>query len=386
MPNLSIRILALLVAGLRLAAQPLIVAGPSDVGFSGTADSFVFSTSLASTGSVIQFTISGSVAGSAANLPIALTQISATVAGKSVPDFLVVSPPTATTPATLHVGLNPNIVRTMSPGRYDLDVTFSVVGTSPASSTGLHVGLFLSAPAPPTVGSVVSTASYQPNISPGEMVSIFGARLGQSNTSGQYSDSGFFPTTLGGTTVTFNGISAPLLYVDTGQINAVVPYGVAGQKTVDVVVTHYSQPSVALTVPVVDTSPAIFTATQNGTGQGAILNFQAYPAYTYNSIDNPAAKGSLIELFATGIGVWNPSVPDGSISLTANNFTNQPVSLMIGGQPARILYAGAAGYQVFSLLQITAYVPDGISSGTQPVVLKIGQSDNSHQAVTMAVQ
>lgn len=377
-------IAAVLVLGAaRAASQPLLVVGPSDIGFSATADS-------SPSTSIVQIVITaGDLAtGKNLNLPVAFNGVTPSRVGATVPDFLVVSPSTGTTPLTAYVGLNPNIVRSMAPGRYDLTAGFSIVGVSPVSSAGFHVGLLISAAAPPAITSVVSTASYQPMISPGEMVSIFGARIAQSNTTGQYSDAGLFPTTLGGTTVTFGGIAAPLLYVDSGQINTVVPYGVSGQKAVDVVVTHYSQPSPAFTVPLFDTSPAIFTATQNGTGQGAILNVPVslLSPYTYNSIDNPAPQGSLVEMFATGVGVWNPVAVDGSISLNPTNFSAQPLTLTIGGKPATILYAGTAGYQIFGLLQVTAYVPNGIGTGLQPLVLKIGQNDNSLQAVTIAVK
>lgn len=63
-----------------------------------------------------------------------------------------------------------------------------------------------------------------------------------------------------------------------------------------------------------------------------------------------------------------------------------PVSLTIGGQPAKIQYAGAAPYLVSGMLQINAVVPDGIGSGLVPVVLTIGQNSNAQQNVTVAVQ
>ena len=174
-----------------------------------------------------------------------------------------------------------------------------------------------------------------------------------------------------------------------------VPYGLAGQKTAQVIVTRVagsiSQSSAAFTVPITDTSPAIFTATQNGRGQGTFLQ---YPDSSYNSPDNPAPPGSVVTLFATGAGVWNPSVPDGAISLAPLNvlpprlpwFSAQPVSLTIGGQSARIIYAGGVLYQVWGLLQINAVVPDGVGSGPQPVVLSIGQNNNSEQKVTIAIK
>jgi uncharacterized protein (TIGR03437 family) len=63
-----------------------------------------------------------------------------------------------------------------------------------------------------------------------------------------------------------------------------------------------------------------------------------------------------------------------------------PVSLTIGGLPARFLYIGPAPYRVFGMLQMNAVVPDGIESGPQPVVLTIGGNNNAQQQITVAVQ
>jgi uncharacterized protein (TIGR03437 family) len=86
------------------------------------------------------------------------------------------------------------------------------------------------------------------------------------------------------------------------------------------------------------------------------------------------------------MGVWNPAVPDGTINLVATKFSAQPLSLTIGGKPATIYYAGSAPYEVWGTLQVNALVPTGIGSGPQPVVLTVGQSDNTTQGVTVAVQ
>ncbi|HYL76379.1 MAG TPA: hypothetical protein VEU96_19360 [Bryobacteraceae bacterium] len=300
------------------------------------------------------------------------------------PAFVVVVPSSGVTPASALVALSPHVVPYLPPGVYTLTLLFSTPGETP--SGGITLTLKLSAPPSPVVTSVVNAASLLPSVSPGDLVSIFGKNVGTPPISAQYDFTGLYPTTLGNTTVTFGGIMVPLLYVSTSQINAVVPYGVAGQQSVDVVVTHDFQKAPPFKVAIVDTSPAIFTTTQTGMGQGAILNAAGTP----NSMDNPATKGSAASIFATGAGVLNRTVQDGSIILDVLEppffIPAAPVSLTIGGQPAKILYAGAAPYLVAGMLQVNAVVPDGIGSGAQPVVLKIGQNDNSQQQVTVAVQ
>jgi len=301
-----------------------------------------------------------------------------------------VSPASGVAPAVVTVGLNPNVVAYLRSGGYLFKLQFAAPGQSCPPCPGPWVILRLRAQPPPSITAVVNAASLQAFLSPGAIISIFGTNLGTPPVSAQFDFAALYPTRLGNTTVTFGGIAAPLLYVSTGQINAVVPYGVAGQGTVDVVVEHNLQRSAAFSVPILDTAPAIFTAAQSGRGQGAILN----NGVTINSVDNPAPKGSVVVMFGTGAGRWNPrrdnpEYPDGSLFLgpvLPAVMPAAPLSLTIGGQAARIQYSGPVVYQVNSLMQVNAVVPEGIDSGPQPVVLTIGQNSNAEQRVTVAVQ
>ena len=250
-------------------------------------------------------------------------------------------------------------------------------------------------PPPPAVTAVVSVATLQPDISPGELVSIMGTNLSTPPITSQYDGSGLYPTLLGNTKVTFNGTPAPLLYVSTGQVDAVVPYGVAGANSLNVIVTHYGVASPAFSIPLVDTSPGICIASQSCSKEGGILNAasRSLNMVTPNNAEIPAPKGSAITIFATGAGLWKRSVPDGSVVLNAfppsvpfSLAPAAPVSLTIGGLPATILYAGSAPFKVSGVLQVNAVVPDGVDSGPQPVVLTIGERNNSQQQLTVAVQ
>ncbi len=191
------------------------------------------------------------------------------------------------------------------------------------------------------------------------------------------------------TTVTFGGVPAPLLYISPTQINAVVPYLVTSYP---VVVTHNGKSSAEFPVPYAQTAPAIFTVAPNGRGPGAIQNIDPQTgAVTLNSADNPAPRGSTIVLYGTGAGsLWTQIPPDGTIVtdvLTPPYYRIVNLdSFTIGGQPAKVLYAGAAPGQVSGVFQINAVIPDGAGSGPQPVVVTIGGSDNSQQGVTVAVQ
>jgi uncharacterized protein (TIGR03437 family) len=382
-----VTVCGLLAAVHTAAAQCALITSPARIDFEAAADSFVLNfrdTSqiprligiTAADGGKVPFDFAGAFTGDG-------------------PSFVVLSPSSGVTPAALWVSLNPNVVPYLPSRTYALNLQFATQGQSALPCTQITITLRLARGPTPTVTSVVNDATQQPGISPGAIVSVLGTGLGTPPLSARYDSAGLYPTTLGNTTVTFNGTASPLLYVSKDRINALVPYAVAGKQSADIIVTHNLAASPVFSVPIVDTSPGIFSADGSGSGPGAILNSDS----TVNSADNPAPKGTAIAMFATGGGIWNKNPQDVSIvignliqdesastpSLTSLRLV-EPVSLTIGGQPAKVLYAGAAPFDVSGKLQVNAVVPDGIDSGPQPIVLTIGKNSNKQQQVTVAVQ
>jgi uncharacterized protein (TIGR03437 family) len=262
-----------------------------------------------------------------------------------------------------------------------------------ASGTGaiqtVSVTLVVSPAGTPVLLSITSAASLQPGaVSPGDIVSIFGNNIGPATpatgTVFTVTASGTVPTTLAGVTVTFNGVPAPLLFVAGGQINAIVPYEVAGQTSVPVVVNNGTASSATFTVSVTAVVPAIFSLAENGSGQGAILNSNG----TVNGPSNAAAPDSIISIYATGEGQL---VPAGTTGCITGGTLPLPkpvaaVSVTIGGLPATsIAYAGEAPGLVCGVIQVNATIPPGVGAGPQPVVLTIGSASNTGQAITVAV-
>jgi uncharacterized protein (TIGR03437 family) len=156
------------------------------------------------------------------------------------------------------------------------------------------------------------------------------------------------------------------LYASAGQINAIVPFAVAGQATTAVQVSAPGGSDFTLTLPVGLAAPAVFVTSPSG--QGAILNGDL----SVNSAANPAARGSYISIYATGTGVLSTAVADGSIIQAANLPSSAaPVSVSIGGLPATVSYQGAAPGLVAGVMQINVQVPANVSPGTA-VPLTIG--------------
>jgi uncharacterized protein (TIGR03437 family) len=327
----------------------------------------------------VQVTSNGNVTFNASFAP------AASIANRG--NFITVTPASGTTPSALTLAVNGSIVPTLPPGTYSGTVT---VSSPNIASQTINVSLTVSAAPPPVIMAITNAASIQAGpISPGEVVSIFGSNVGPATPPGgvlfSLTPSGTVPTTLGGVTVTFNGVAAPLLFVNSLQINAIVPYEIAGQTSANVVVMFGGSNSAQLQTGVVDTRPAIFSLSQGGSGQGAILNQD----YSVNGTNQPAAKGSVIQIFGTGEGQLVPAVLTGSVTPGVAPFpkpvaTN--ITVTIGGQPAQIQYAGEAPTLVSGVFQINAVVPASIASGNQPLVVTIGSNTNNTQSITVAVQ
>ena len=67
----------------------------------------------------------------------------------------------------------------------------------------------------------------------------------------------------------FDGLPGPVLYASSGQVNAIVPYEVAGKPSTSVSRSPPGASSNAV-MPLAAAVPGIFTANSSGTGPGAI--------------------------------------------------------------------------------------------------------------------
>ena len=221
-------------------------------------------------------------------------------------------------------------------------------------------------------------------VTPGEILVLYGEHMGPSSlTQAQLTGDGRVSTSLGGTQVFFDGTPAPMLYASGGQLGAVVPYEINGQLGTQVQVRSMDGSSDLVALPVVQTAPSVFSINLTGTGQGAIVN---QDGVTVNSSKNPAAKGSVVSIFATGAGQTTPGGLDGKIATAG--YLPMPaaaVTVQINGEQAEVLYAGASPGSVSGLLQVNVRIPADSPSGDVPVVVQIG-GFQSQAGVTVAVQ
>src|SRR5581483_5192647 len=147
--------------------------------------------------------------------------------------------------------------------------TGSGAGSGSASGSGSGTSAVNNAV---TVSSVVSAASFTASpLVGGSLTTLMGSNLAGQSVS-----------------VTFDGNPATLLYTGASQINLQVPAAVAGEASSKMVVSVDGS-SASQVVPVSPAWPAIFTP--------GVLNQDG----SVNSPNSPAAAGSVLQIFLTGM-------------------------------------------------------------------------------------
>jgi uncharacterized protein (TIGR03437 family) len=240
----------------------------------------------------------------------------------------------------------------------------------------------------PCVSQILqNAASYAEGpVVPGELVTIRGAGIGAvTGVFGEAGPGGMFPRELAGVQVSFDGIPAPLLYVQEQQINTVVPWEVAGDYNSTLGGTQVSVQigSVATNIftnPLTGAAPGVFTT--GASNQAAVLNQDG----TSNSPSNPAAPGSIIAIYGTGGGPVSPAGQTGALSPLSRSQLAFPVAVQIGEQNADVIYAGAAPGLISGVFQINVRVPDTLLQGAAyDLSVTIGSTTSQLQA-TISVQ
>lgn len=261
-------------------------------------------------------------------------------------------------------------------------------GTSSSGSTGIvdfsivARPYVVTSPPPgvPVLTSVTNAASFlEQTISSGEIVTLFGNGMGPTALAGiSLTSAGKISTAAGGTRVLFDGVAAPIIYAQSGQVSAIVPYGVQ-TGTTNVQVEYQGVPSAAVAVPVSATAPGIFTA---GLTRAAAINQDG----TINTPANPAARNSYLTIFLTGGGQLKPPGVDGGITTSPLPELTSTVTAFVGQVPATIQYAGPAPAATNGLIQINLQVPASAPTGSAvPIVVAIGNYVTQANA-TVAIQ
>ncbi len=231
-------------------------------------------------------------------------------------------------------------------------------------------------------GGVLNAASFAKDaqgngtaVAPGSLVAIFGNFPGATAASAASIPYG---TSLGGISVTFNGILAPLQATApsgafpfiTAQIPFEVLSNVATPGTAQVVVTVNQQSSLPITTPIVPSAPGIFTIPATGQGNAVLVFVDTKGTATIAAPTNanlgfptaPMPRGASGFFYATGLGAVSPPIGDGSggIDGIIHEAILKPI-VTIGGISTEVDYSGPSGFP--GVYQINIVVPQGAPTG-----------------------
>jgi uncharacterized protein (TIGR03437 family) len=213
--------------------------------------------------------------------------------------------------------------------------------------------------ATPEINAVTNSASFVGAVSPGGLATIFGTGFAAQPAQ---PESLPLPADLGGVSVVVNGVYSPMLYADSNQINFQVPFEAqAGGATL--LVRAPLGMSVEYPLTIGAASPGIFQTDGNWAvatdASGALI-----------TAGHPAAAGSVIVVYLTGIGSPTTTPVDGAgAPVDPLARATLAATATIGGVNAPIQFLGLTPYFV-GLAQANLQVPQ-LAAGDYPLTITV---------------
>ncbi len=207
------------------------------------------------------------------------------------------------------------------------------------------------------------------------MFVLFGANLA-TKASGALNTP--LPTTLLNTTVTVNGELAPLFYVDTGQIDAQMPWDIPAGTAATVIVKNGTSTSNAA---------AVYLAATGTPGISVYSNNRAVVVNQDGSTNSPtatAAVGDQVVAYFTGGGPVNASgkLVSGSPDPSGLSPITGTSMVTVGGVAAAVKYIGLTPGSV-GLYQVNFVVPQ-LAKGTYSVIVNIAGFASNNPVMTLS--
>jgi uncharacterized protein (TIGR03437 family) len=153
--------------------------------------------------------------------------------------------------------------------------------------------------------------------------------------------------------VLFDGVPAPMVTAQANEIVCLAPFALDGRTLSTAQVSFNGKTSNQFTFKVAAQS-ADYIAVANADG-------------SINSLTNPAAIGSTVALYLTGLGPTNPPSLDGAILRDPSIRPRTIPSVSSFGIPQIPAFLGAAPGEVAGITQINLIVGDPGASNNLPV-------------------
>jgi len=193
---------------------------------------------------------------------------------------------------------------------------------------------------------------YATAIAPGLLVRVRGYQIGPENTQ-RAAGGAPLPKSLGDYRLLFDGRPGALIEASRHEFLAIVPFQTTSEGKVLVEVEGARRRLPGISVVAAPASPAVVTLESKGVVLAAVVHADG----TLNSRENPAAPGSIVTIYATGLGGLVPALDDGAITASPGSLAASPY-VQVYYSDAQILYAGPAPGMVAGVYQINFRVPD----------------------------
>ena len=219
---------------------------------------------------------------------------------------------------------------------------------------------------PTGLANAASSAPFTVGVSRGGFIALYGSGLAATTLQNDK-----MPFILGGVQVLINGRPAPVYYVRSDVILAIVPFATTG-GVASIQVINNGVASDIRTVRVKGSTPGIYTNPAGGVGY-AIGQHVQDGSYATITPQNPARPGETILLYVNGLGDVNPQVSDGvpAPSDPLSRAVGAPIAV-VDGEQATVGFAGLSP-TLIGVYAMTVTIPADIAPGD--VYLDISLSD-----------
>lgn len=257
-----------------------------------------------------------------------------------------------------------------------------VVTAAPGGGTSTEVNFSVTPNVIPA--GATNAASFASGISPGALATVFGHGL-TTGVQGIVGASSLpLPTQINGTSVTVNGVAAPIFAIANingqEQINIQVPVEAAGHSTAGLTVINNGV-SITVQVQVLAAQPAVYSY---GRANGIVAHNDTGQLITAAL---PTKPGEYVIVYANALGPLDVPPATGAVADPSRlSNTIERSSLTIGGIPATVFFSGLTPGSI-GLYQITTQIPDGVTpSSVVPLVVSAGGINSPTVTIPVAAR
>jgi uncharacterized protein (TIGR03437 family) len=260
----------------------------------------------------------------------------------------------------------------LTPDTYSGTVTVS--SNAANGKVVISVELTVVAQGPPLAfaGGAVNNGTFANGepLAQGDIVAVFGSQFTYGDAQGATSLP--LQTKINGVQVLVNGVAAPLFYVGAGQINFEVPIDTAtGNGTIQIV-----RNGTAGNLISVEINARVPRFIVYGGGYGVVTESNG-ATLTGTPSTQPLKAGDVIVIYAIGLGPTTPPVPSGTASPGSPGLATVPGTTKVCFGSETPFYQAPCATASFTgltpdavaLYQITATVPEGLTSANNQILL-----------------